>query len=61
MKGMRGRSKAEILKESYEGGDFVVEPGKVAEKIVEDAVRRIRERGRRKGGDSRPPGRDQAK
>ncbi|HSQ53829.1 MAG TPA: flagellar biosynthesis anti-sigma factor FlgM [Candidatus Bathyarchaeia archaeon] len=38
------RKRLELLKKKVEKGTYRVEPMKVAEKIIEDAVRRIRSR-----------------
>ena len=51
----------EIVKERCERGEYVVEPDKVAEKMVWDAVRRIRERARREEGRAGPGRPDHAK
>ncbi len=52
---MGGRSKAETIRQRCENGEYVVEPEKVADRMVKDALRRIREQrsreeeGRRQG------------
>ena len=61
MEFMDGRRKAETIRDRCESGEYRVEPEKVADRMVRDAVRRIRERQSRGEGGSRPGGRDQAK
>ncbi len=42
--------KVETLRESYRNGHYVVEPKKVADRMVDDAVAEIRAGGRRGAG-----------